>query len=185
MDSMKKIKTKLKGMLSKNRYLHSVRVAEEALNLAKIYNEKEDEAYMAGLLHDVAKEFDLEENKKWLKKYNLSSNWLDDDKIKIVHAEIGGLVAKELYGATDRIVQAIRYHTIGNINMTLFDKIIFIADKIESDRVGIEYLKSLAYQDIDKAMIRFLHESRERLEKNGREFHEETVKLLELLSDRN
>ncbi|MBQ8681472.1 MAG: bis(5'-nucleosyl)-tetraphosphatase (symmetrical) YqeK [Bacilli bacterium] len=181
MDRVKRIKNKLKENLSKGRYLHCVRVAEEAKLLAHVYKEDEENAYMAGLLHDVAKEFSLEENKKWVKKYNLSSDWLNSKNIKIVHAEIGWIVAKEVYGVNEEIAQAIRYHTIGNVNMTLFDKIIFMADKIESGREDVKYLKVLAYQDVDKAMIRFLHENKIRLERKGKVFHEETERLLNRL----
>ena len=134
MVDVKKIKKDLKRNLSHDRYCHSIRVAEEALALAKVYGCDLENAYLAGLVHDIAKEFNEEENLYWIDKYHLSKGLLDSKFKKIRHAFIGSVVVKELYGLSDEIVQAVCYHTVGNLKMNLLDKIVFVADKIESGK---------------------------------------------------
>ena len=52
---------------------------------------------------------------------------------KTLHAPVGAYFARTIYGIEDEeILDAIRCHTIGKVNMSLFEKIIFLADKIES-----------------------------------------------------
>ena len=130
MYSIEKIKTDLKDRVSEYRYEHSLMVADEAKNLAKKYNLDEDKAYVAGLVHDIAKEFTNEENTLLVNKYNLSKDLLLESNHKIIHADVGAVYVKEKYGFDDEICMAVRYHTIGNPNMSTFDKIIYIADKI-------------------------------------------------------
>ena len=148
MFDLEKIKLDLKNNLSKDRYLHSIRVGELAYELAKIYGVNLENAYIAGILHDIAKEFNTKDNIRYIFKYNLPKVLLDDVNKKICHAEVGALVAKDLYDVNDDIVDAIKYHTIGNKNMNTLAKIVFVADKIESgkDYPGIDKERILAYK---------------------------------------
>lgn len=150
-----KIKKDLKNMLSNFRYKHSLMVADEARKLAIRYDVDEDKAYIAGLLHDIAKEFTEEENKKWINDYSLDKEWLKKENSKIVHAEIGAIYARITYNVEDDICEAIRYHALGNIQMNTLDKIVFVADKIARENADefIIKLKKIAYQSLDKAII--------------------------------
>ena len=178
-----KIKLDLKRKLSYYRYKHSLRVAKVAKKLAGLYGVSKRDAYLAGLLHDIAKEFSVKEDEKWISKYNLNRELLENSKRKICHAEIGGIVARELYGVNDEIVEAIRYHTIGNVNMSLLAKIVFVADKIEDGKsyFGIEEEKKLAYKDINLALIKCIENNRSELFKEGKSLNVETCKLLKYL----
>lgn len=181
--SIENIKDDLRNKLSEYRYKHSLRVAEEAKRLAKYYGVNEENTYIAGLLHDIAKEYDYDMNKYWINKYKLDNALLNEDNINICHAEIGSIVVKELYGCNEEICNAIRYHNVGNINMTMLDKIIFVADKIESgkDYFGIDEERKLAYEDIDKALMRCILNNKIVLESKGKSLHEESIKLLKFL----
>ena len=183
MVDVKKIKKDLKRNLSHDRYCHSIRVAEESLALAKVYGCDLENAYLAGLVHDIAKEFNEEENLYWIKKYNLSEKLLDSKFKKIRHALIGSIVVKELYGLSEDIAQAVSYHTVGNLKMNLLDKIVFVADKIESGKKypGIEEERILAYLDINKALIMCLSNQRRKLKREGKVFHFDSLKLLDFL----
>lgn len=182
-----KIELELSFHLSEYRYLHSERVALEAKKLAHHYGVDEESAYIAGLLHDVAKEFSKEENRMWIDKYGLSKELLSDDNIKTCHAEIGAVVAKELYGVSDLISQAICYHTVGNKKMNILDKIVFVADKIECGKnyPGIEEERVMAYQDIDKALILCLENNKKKLDSEGKCFHPKALELLQYLLSKN
>ena len=181
MMNLEKIKKDLQNRLSEYRYVHSVWAAEEAAELAKYYGVDVNLAYLAGLLHDIAKEFSCEEKDKWVREFNLSDELLNTNNLDISHAEVGAIVAEKLYGVDSCISQAIRYHTIGNIKMNMLDKIAFIADKIAREGKNVDELKKLAYQDIDDALIWYLRKCKRKLENKGKIFNEESEKLLEYL----
>lgn len=122
----------LKQNLSEERFLHTIGVAEKAEDMAKMFNISEEKAYLAGLLHDCAKGFS---NEKLLHiiNDNLSIDECEMINPKTYHAPVGAYIAKKEFGVTDEeILSAIRWHTIGKLKMTDFEKVIFIADKIEN-----------------------------------------------------
>lgn len=153
----KKLLAKLKAMIGEKRFVHSINVAKEAYRLALRYNEDADRAYYAGLLHDCAKKMDYDTQLEIIKRNNLYP--IKERELefpKVIHALTGAYVAKEEFGITDRIIlDAIRFHTLGDVKMTLFDKIIYIADLISEERVykGVEILREMAYNNIDKAIL--------------------------------
>ena len=139
------IKDWLEKNLSKERYLHSLGAAEAALKLAKDYNLDSDKAYLAGLVHDCAKNldnktlFDLIKNeiKTGYKDYELKNP-------KVYHAIAAPYIAKKEFEIEDsEILNAVRKHTIGACDMTLFEKIVFLADKIETNTRDRQYTKPL------------------------------------------
>ncbi len=183
MYNVEKIKRDLKDNLSEFRYEHSIMVAEEAKKLAEHYNLDEEKSYVTGLVHDIAKEFNDEQNKEWVDKYQLSEKLLLPEFANIIHADIGAVVAKEWYGLDEEICEAIKYHTIGDISMTKFDKIIFLADKIARKNASpfIEKIRKLTYENLDEALKQFLIGQKEKIEKLGGNFHPNTLELLKLL----
>ena len=184
--NVEEIKEYLKNNLSNYRYEHSVRVAEEALELAKHYNCNENDAYIAGLLHDIAKEYSIEQNKEIILKYNLDESLLNDINKNISHAVIGSLVVKELYKVNDDICQAIKYHNIGNKDMSFFDKIIFIADKIEcgKDYPGIEEEREIARKNIDEAVLLCLENNYKKLISKGKKVYPLSLEVLNYFKDK-
>lgn len=179
-----KIKKDLKEKLSKNRYEHSLRVADYCKRLAKIYKIDENRAYLSGLVHDCAK--NLEEfymlNKKLNSDIIFDTEERDNENLK--HAPIGAVVCKDLYGIFDEeILSAVRYHTTAKENMTLLEKILFISDKIEPGRKydTVDELRRLADFDIDRAIVKFLNDSFEYLEKKSQKVHHLSVKARDYL----
>ncbi|WP_288868398.1 nicotinate (nicotinamide) nucleotide adenylyltransferase [uncultured Parvimonas sp.] len=179
-----KIKKDLKEKLSKNRYEHSLRVADYCKRLAKIYKIDENRAYLSGLVHDCAK--NLEEfymlNKKLNSDIIFDTEEKDNENLK--HAPIGAVVCKDLYGIFDEeIISAVRYHTTAKENMTLLEKILFISDKIEPGRKydTVDELRRLADFDIDRAIVKFLNDSFEYLEKKSQKVHHLSVKARDYL----
>lgn len=140
MNSIYEIKNYLKENLSSERYFHTLGVMEEAIELAKRYNADIKKAEIAGLLHDNAKCMTKEDLRKFI-----SENLPDLDKnelknYKTLHAPVGAYFAKEKFKISDpEIISAIRWHTLGRVNMTLLEKIVFLADKIEKNTRDIEY----------------------------------------------
>ena len=128
----------LKANLNEERYQHSLGTADMARELAKRFGEDEEKAYFAGLIHDCAKCLPKDETKKILSQKILEEGEIDSPKTH--HAPAGAYVAQKEFGVEDEeILSAIRWHTIGKIGMTTFEKIIYIADKIEERTRPSEY----------------------------------------------
>ena len=139
------IKDWLKKNLSAERYSHSLGAAQTAYELAQIYNLDKEKAYLAGLVHDCAKNT---ENSKLLdliqNKIKEGFELCELKNPKVYHAIVAPYIAKKEFEIDDTIIlNAIRRHTIGSVDMTLFDKIIFLADKIEPNTRNPEYIKIL------------------------------------------
>ena len=187
MYDIEKIINDLKNNLSQFRFEHSLLVADEAKKLALHYNYDSEKAYIAGLVHDIAKEFDDSENDKWIKKYNLSGDVFTPQYKNVVHANIGAVVVKELYGFDDEICNAVHYHAIGNVPMGWLDRIVFVADKI-ARRISTPFIKELriiAYQDIDTAIALYLNNQIAKLESRGLKMHPVSLELLNILTNKN
>ena len=129
----------LKKNLSEERYLHSLGTADCAKELAAKYNLDCEKAYLAGLLHDCAKCFSKE---KLLYIVNNKIEILDCERInyKTLHAPVSAYIANTEFGVDDNeILSSIRWHTLGRQNMTPFEKVIFLADKIEPNTRTDDY----------------------------------------------
>lgn len=180
MNNIEIIKRDLKTMLSETRYQHSLNVAEESQKLAKVYLYDENKAYLAGLVHDIAKEFSSKENEQIIQKYKLPESLLNEANYKVRHADIGAIIAKEKYNLNAEICLAIKSHTIGNIPMTILEKIVFLADKIEPARnyPEIEKIRTLAYIDLDAAIIMYLENNLKNLTIKKKKINTRTIEVL-------
>ena len=135
----------LKENLSDKRYMHSIGCAQSAKKLAKLYNLNEDKAYLAGLVHDCAKNYD-NEKLIYIIRNKVQTGFLESElkNPKTYHAIAGVYIAKNEFEIDDdEILSAIRYHTVGKTNMSLFEKAIFLADKIEPNSREQKYTKKL------------------------------------------
>ncbi len=133
---------KLKQTLTPERYEHSIGVAEEAVELAEIYGADINKACVAGLLHDCAKSIPKEKLLDIIAKNReiLAIEECELLNYKTYHAPAGVVVAQKEYGITDKeILSAIRWHTLGKKDMTLLEKIIYLADKIEKRTRPVDY----------------------------------------------
>lgn len=183
MTEVKKIKKDLEKMLSEYRYNHSLNVAEVSRKLAVHYKVDDERAYLAGLLHDIAKEFTVEENEYYVKKYKMPKKILRKEFKKILHAYVGAKYIKDVYGVDDDICRAVYVHTVAAPDMDMLAKILFVADKIDPNKeyIGIEEERELAYIDINKALILCLENNIKKLEASGKKPHKDTVKTLKKL----
>ena len=131
MKAIEEVKQDLKEILSEKRYEHSIGAMEKAIELAKVYGEDKEKAAYTALVHDIAKEMPIEEYYNYAKQNNIEFSY--DDKMcpSVLHGIIGADIVKKKYGFTEEMCRAIYYHTTGIVNMTTFEKIIFLADKVE------------------------------------------------------
>lgn len=143
------------ALYDKKRVPHAVGCSETAEALAKHYGENPDDALRAGILHDITKALGAKEQLRLCEKYAIMTDGYAGDQTKLLHAKTAAAAAKHIFGENDAVCSAISWHTTGRANMTLLEKIIYIADYIEPNRKfeGVETLRNLAYADIDAAVL--------------------------------
>lgn len=146
----------LKKRLSVKRYTHSVGVANTAAKLAGMFNGDIERAYLAGLLHDYAREVPNAELLELTMAHNLSNDAVDLLQPSLLHGPVGAWMLKE-HGIMDdeAILDAIRWHTTGHPDMSQLARIVYIADYIEPNRdfPGVDLLRQLTYRDLDLGVI--------------------------------
>jgi nicotinate-nucleotide adenylyltransferase len=170
--------TELKKYLSDKRYDHSVNVANAAVKLAKIYGEDTEKAYIAGLLHDIAKEMSTEEHFEIFKKEGLTLKSFEKVSPKVLHGPAGSLYIKENFKITDKgILDAVWYHTTGRENMTLLEKIVFVADYISDERdfADSPQVRKMAETNLDGVVLRKLSTSMKKCINFRQAIHSDTV----------
>ncbi|MBQ9442209.1 MAG: bis(5'-nucleosyl)-tetraphosphatase (symmetrical) YqeK [Selenomonadaceae bacterium] len=158
------MRRELQSRLKKSRFAHSIGVANTAVKLAKKFDVDEEKSYIAGLLHDCAREFENDELPVQAVKRGIKIGEVEKNSPLLLHAYIGAKMISEIYGVDDKeISQAIYRHTVGAKNMTALDKIIYFADMIEPNRnyPGVEKLRDLAEtsDNLDEIILTAMNES--------------------------
>lgn len=166
------ILNKLEERLDHKRYVHTLGVAYTAASLAMRYGYDCDKAYLAGLLHDCAKQYHDKEFFEKADEFNIVPNEAEKNFPSLLHAKVGANMAVSIYGVHDEeILSAIRCHTTGKPNMSMLDKIIYIADYIEPGRKrlrNIDEIREAAFTDLNKCIRWILNNTIEYLKYNGK-----------------
>ncbi|MDN6711485.1 bis(5'-nucleosyl)-tetraphosphatase (symmetrical) YqeK [Tetragenococcus halophilus] len=145
---------KIKAAMSEKRFNHVLGVEAAALSLAERYGESKEKVSIAALTHDYAKERSDSEFKQVIRDYDYDLDLLNWNNA-IWHGLVGAQFVEKELGITDEsILQAIRLHTTGASQMSLLDKIIYVADYIEAGRdiPGVEKARAIAKKDLDEAV---------------------------------
>lgn len=165
------IREKLKNTLDAARYEHTLGVMYTAGCMAMAHGYDIKKSMLAGLLHDCAKCMTHEERVALCNTHQVAVTASEHENKAILHAKAGAILAKIEYDITDtEILHAIAVHTTGEPNMNMLDKIIYIADYIEPGRdkaPNLEYIRTLAYQDLDACMAQILQDTLNYLNARG------------------
>ena len=151
---IKEIETDLSNKLSKKRFIHTLVVVNSAMYLAQKYGANIEDAHLAALLHDCAKEIPLLEMRDLVADLPCDQDMLHSGAL--LHGLAGMVLANTQYGVTNPdILEAIRVHTTGKENMSKLDKIIFLADYIEPNRnfPGVNDIRLAAEQSLDAGVL--------------------------------
>lgn len=151
---IKEIETDLSNKLSKKRIIHTLGVVNSAIYLARKYGANIEDAHLAALLHDCAKEIPLLEMRDLVADLPCDQDMLHSGAL--LHGLAGMVLANTQYGVTNPdILEAIRVHTTGKENMSKLDKIIFLADYIEPNRKfpGVNDIRLAAEQSLDAGVL--------------------------------
>lgn len=133
------------------RYQHCLNVGQKAQELALRYHLDPHKALIAGTYHDITKQWSTEKHQTYLTKYLPS---FLNEPVPTWHSYTGYCYLKyDLLFTDEEILSAIKWHTVGHPEMTPFEMVIFIADKISAERnyPGVDKYRSLADQDLTAA----------------------------------
>ncbi len=172
-NQLKKIRKAVEKVQDAKRFEHTLGVEYTAAALAMRYECDINDARTAGLLHDCAKCFSDEKRLSICRKNHIKVTEVERKNPFLLHAKVGAYLAREKYGIKEPdILNAIQNHTTGRRNMSLLEKIIFVADYIEPGRKHAPNLtetRKLAFIDIDRALVTILKDTLEYLKRSGGE----------------
>ncbi len=178
MTSLEELKEELKTIFDGHRYEHSLGVMESCEKLAKNYNlsdEDTERIMKAGLMHDMAKKMTAEDSIKYCEENNITVDYIENQMPSLLHGKIAADICRKKYNFDDEMCAAIEFHTMGRMNMTIFDKILFCSDKTEARTrkyENVERYRETPYRDLDESIIEIMDYIIDDAIKNNRPFHE-------------
>ena len=172
------------SLLNPNRVAHVLGCRDTAVALARHWGANEEDAARAGILHDITKAIDGPLQLTLCEAYGKILSDFSRKYPKTLHALTGSLVAERIFGENEEVVSAICHHTTGKADMTLLQKIIYVADYMEPcrDFPGVEDLRNLAYTDMDAALKLGLEMTLQHLARQGAEVSPESREALAWLN---
>ena len=171
-------------LLNPNRVNHVLGCRDTAVELAKRWGANETDASRAGILHDITKALDGPLQLTLCREYGTILDDFGYKYPKTLHALTGSLVADRLFGESEAVVSAICHHTTGKADMSLLEKIIYVADYMEPNRnfPGVEKLRELAFSDITAALKLGLEMTLQHLANLGDEVSPASAEALRFLN---
>ena len=186
--TIEEYKSHIRKKLSDKRYYHSLCVADEAVRLADRYGADKQKAYLAGLLHDVLKDTSSNEQLKFSKQFGIMLSDLEISAPSLYHSLIGSEYVRHVLGIEDEeIISAIKYHTTAKADMSLLQKIIYLADytSLDRDYNGVEDMRQAVNEGLDKAMKVALDYTVQDLEEKHVTAHPDTLAAFKQYSSDN
>lgn len=125
------LESMVRSAMSEHRYEHSCSVAALCVELAKVHHVNERQAYLAGMMHDVCKQWDKEQSKIWMKYLEPD---LQTEHPNVWHGYIASKYVKRYYHIDDKeVLFAIRNHVKGSM-MSKLAMILYVSDKLDPAR---------------------------------------------------
>lgn len=168
------VQLEVERRLSPERFRHTLGVAETARSLAGRYGVDEGKAYIAGLLHDIAKEYPRNRLLKEALDFGIVLSDIERRRPVLIHGLLGAEIAEREFDVTDLdVLAAIRFHTTGREGMSLLERVVFLADYIEPGRTfpGVEAVRAEARTSLDGAVVMTLSQTIMYLVERGRFIH--------------
>ena len=169
--------------LKHKRIPHVLGTEQEAIRLAERYGADVEKARIAALLHDCTKKLDMESQLALCDHYGIQLDELEQVSLKLLHSKTGAALARDVFGVDEEIYNAIWWHTTGHANMTLLEKIIYLADYIEPSRdfPGVDKLRSVCYKDLNEGLLLGLEMTIREMTDMGNPVHRATLEARDAL----
>ncbi|MGI6037192.1 MAG: bis(5'-nucleosyl)-tetraphosphatase (symmetrical) YqeK [Limnochordia bacterium] len=164
--------------LSAPRFAHTLRVVEAATALARTWKIQGEKAALAALLHDYARDLPKNTLLKKGDEFGIINLEIEERFPLLLHGPVGARLAQRDFQITDPdILAAIHWHTTGRRQMSLLEKIIFLADYVEAGRdfPGVDKVRQLVHVDIDQGLLLALNQSIVYIIQRGWPLHPQTV----------
>ena len=175
-------KKHVKARLSEKRWTHTKNVKKMAVKLAKRWGADPEKAAMAAILHDSAKELPKSELLQIFADNAIIAENAPARPSPVWHGIAAAILAQTQWGVSDpEILSAIRCHTTGKPDMSKLDKIIYLADMTSAERdwPGVEELRALQMENLDRALCDALKRSIDFVEEKGGALDPESVAAYE------
>ena len=159
---LKQAKELVRSRLSDKRYEHTINVKKMAVKLAKHYGTDPEQAALAALLHDAAKELPKDEMRAIMQAYPEYAQGGEARPTPVWHGICAAILARTEWGVEDEaVLSAIACHTAGKPGMSRLDKIVYLADMSSKERdwPGVNKLRKLELKDLDLAMLAALRQT--------------------------
>lgn len=161
---------RVKKAQTKQRFTHTMGVAYTAASLAMRYEVSMEQAFLAGILHDCAKCISDDKLREKCEKNNINITDFERKSPYLLHSKLGAFYARQKYDIKDEnILNSIIYHTTGKPNMSMLEKIIFVADYIEPNRYkapNLNEIRKISFENIDMAVFIIIKDTIDYLSKN-------------------
>lgn len=182
---MEELEQVVTSLLNPNRVAHVLGCRDTAVKLAKHWGADVTDAARAGILHDITKALDGPLQLTLCDEYGILLSKFSQENPKTLHALTGSLVAEQIFGENEAVVEAIRYHTTGRANMALLEKIIYVADYMEPcrDFSGVEDLRAAACRNLDEAMLMGMEMTMAHVRRQGQQLAQATVDAVRFLRE--
>ena len=177
----------IKNRLTSKRLFHSICVAEKAKHLAEKYGSDAQKAYTTALVHDIMKNESVETMLQMIENDGQVLTESEKAITVTLHAIAGEIYLRKELGVTDEeVLSAVRWHTTGKEDMSLLEKIIYVADLTSEDREYPDILevRAMAEESLDKTCLRGLSFTIEDNAKKCRPIHIDTVRAFNYLAER-
>jgi len=164
------IKTKLKP----KRLAHSLAVAKAARQLALRYEGDPEKAELAGILHDIMKDYPPTEQLQWAEESAIIIDNAEKENGQLWHAPAGEAYLRLRCGIEDAdLLAAVRFHTTGRAGMSKLEQILYLADIISEDRKfeGIEKIRVAAEKSLTEGVMAGLLATLQKLKNEGESIH--------------
>lgn len=159
------------------RYEHTLGCERAAKKLAERFGGDVEKAAFAALLHDITKHLSPQEQLNLCEEYGIIPCMVERKEPKVLHGKTAAAIARVIYNAPADVCDAIACHTTGRKNMTLLDKILYLADYTEETRDfhGVEKARKLARNHLDQALLYCYDQVLCDLIERGKLIHSDTV----------
>jgi nicotinate-nucleotide adenylyltransferase len=178
------LKLRMELSVKQKRYEHSLRVTQTAGELCKKFKKNAGKASLAGISHDMCKEYSSEKLIELAGFDEQPISAIELNKPSLLHGRVAAVVLQRVFCVTDaEILEAVRCHTFGKPHMGDIAKIIYVADKIEPGRKHVtpEYLNSIEAFSLDELLFYIVNENISYLEKKGEQVSPISYELLNSL----
>jgi nicotinate-nucleotide adenylyltransferase len=164
------------SMIQAKRVPHIQGTEAAAAALAERWGADVEKARRAAILHDCTKYLRAEEQLALCAHWGEELDELERSAVKLLHSKTGAWIARETFGVDDEIFGAIYWHTTGKADMTLLEKVVYLADYTEPTREfrGVEELRALAEKSLDAALLLGFEMSIREMHERGLPVHHRT-----------